>query len=62
MTGKVYQLTKRLPRLVATLQPQTLKGKAADQLQAKKRALAGLTPIAVDEMLAKMKAKNIIKQ
>lgn len=61
MTGKVYQITKRLPRLVATLQPQTLKGKAPDQLQAKKRALAGLTPIAVDEMLAKMKAKNIIK-
>lgn len=61
MTGKVYQLTKRLPRMVATLQPQTIKGKAPDQLQAKKRALASLTPVAVDEMLAKMKAKNIIK-
>lgn len=61
MTGKVYKLGNKIPRLVATLQPQTLKGKAPDQLQAKKRALAGIAPIAVDEMLAKLKAKNIIK-
>ncbi len=61
MTGKVYQLTARLPRMVATLQPLSIKGKAPDQLQAKKRALSSLTPVAVDEMLAKMKAKNIIK-
>lgn len=61
MTGKVYKLGKKTPRLVATLQPQTLKGKAADQLQAKKRALAGIAPIAVDEILAKLKAKNIIE-
>lgn len=61
MTGKVYKLGKKTPRLVATLQPQTLKGKAADQLQAKKRALAGIAPVAVDEILAKLKAKNIIE-
>lgn len=61
MTGKVYELGKRLPRMVAALQPKTHKGRAEDQLQAKKRALAGITPIAVDEMLAKLKAKNIIK-
>lgn len=61
MTGKVYKLGNKIPRLVATLQPQTLKGKAPDQLQSKKRALAGIAPIAVDEMLAKLKSKNIIK-
>lgn len=60
MTGKVYKLGAKTPRLVATLEPQTLKGRAADQLQAKKRALSGIVPPAVDEILAKLKAKNII--
>lgn len=60
VTGKVYKLGAKTPRLVASLQPQTMMGRAADQLQAKKRALAGISPLAADEILAKLRAKNII--
>lgn len=60
VTGKVYKLGAKTPRLVAALSPQTMMGRAADQLQAKKRALAGISPLAADEILAKLKAKNII--
>lgn len=60
VTGKVYKLGAKTPRLVAALSPQTMMGKAADQLQAKKRAVTGICPLAADEILAKLKAKNII--
>ncbi|MEG2971650.1 MAG: hypothetical protein RR808_09280 [Akkermansia sp.] len=62
VSGKIYKISSSFPRIVAALAPQTQKGKASDQLQAKKRALSGLTPLAADEILAKLKAKNIIKK
>ena len=61
VSGKIYKMTGKFPRLVAALSPQTQKAKAPDQLQAKKRVLSGLTPLAADEILAKLKAKNLIK-
>ncbi len=61
VSGKIYKMSRNIPRVVTALSPQTQKAKAADQLQAKKRALSGLTPLAADEILAKLKAKKIIK-
>lgn len=61
--GDIYDISgSRLPRKIAALAPKTIKGEAADQLQAKKQAMTNLTPLAVDEILAKLKAKNLIKK
>lgn len=62
ITGSVYKLRPgKLPQKVAALSPVTNKARGVDEYQAKKRVLANMTPLASDEILAKLKAKNIIK-
>ena len=61
MSGKVYQLGTGMPKLVAALGSKTLNGLATSQEEAKKRALEAMAPLAADEIISKLKNKDILK-
>lgn len=62
VSGTVYKLVegKRMYTRVVALNPLQITGKGADEEQAKDRALTSISPLAADEILAKLRAKNII--
>lgn len=61
VSGTVYKLgTGKAPRRVVALAPQIITGKGADEAQARDRALTSVSPLAADEILAKLRAKKII--
>ena len=61
MSGKVYQLGTGMPKLVTALGSKTFNGLATSQEEAKKRALEAMAPLAADEMISKLKNKDILK-
>ncbi|MBQ2814926.1 MAG: hypothetical protein IJE66_08000 [Akkermansia sp.] len=60
VSGIVYELVagKVMYKRHATLSPQSITGKGADESQAKDRALISVSPLAADEILAKLKARK----
>jgi len=61
MSGKVFKLGTGLPKLVTALGSKTHNGLAPSQEEAKKRALEAMAPLAADEIISKLKNKDILK-
>lgn len=61
VSGEIYDISRRIPRLVAALEPRTESTVALSQEAAKKRAIEAMAPLAADEIISKLKNNNVIK-
>ena len=60
VSGEIYDISKRIPRLVAALEQKTESAVAPSQEAAKKRAVEAMAPLAADEIISKLKNNNVI--
>jgi hypothetical protein len=61
VTGKVIKIGSGLPKTLASLNSVKMKGLATTEEDAKKRALAAIAPLAADEIISKLKNKDLLK-
>lgn len=60
VTGEIYDISKRFPRVVTALEQKTESAVAPSQEAAKKRAVEAMAPLAADEIISKLKNNNVI--
>lgn len=61
VSGKVYKLGTFPPKMLVALGGKTSNGLATSQEEAKKRALEAMAPLAADEIISKLKNKDLLK-
>ena len=60
VSAKIYNIEGKLPKIVTSLRPITIKGIGSDQSLAKKNALANCAKDAAEEIIDKLRGKGLL--